>query len=560
MLLSQQPFAVIDFETTGGSPLFDRVIEVAAVRIERGAVVDRLQALVDPGTAVPPFITRLTGISAPMLRGRPPLGHLLPDLQRLLSGAVLVAHNASFDYGFLTSAFRRAGVSWEAERLCTLRLARRLLPGMPSYRLDSLCAHLSLPYVQQHRAGPDADATALLLRDLMERAQAGGIDSLAGLLGLQHKPVTSKARKGRVDEAQVACLPTGPGVYLLKDAHGEVLYVGKSVNVRQRVRQHLRPSGTACSPAQPRLRKRLSQIADVEAHETASELEALLLESKLVKRYLPSANSQLRDYRNYPFVKLDLSEPHPRLVATRERPTDGALYFGPFRRASTVATAVLFLSEQLGLRQCSGPLRPGQSACPLLDMGKCLGPCVAAVSQEQYRAAARQAEAVLRGQDGSFFERAAARRDQLADQLRFEEAAELRDRIRAVEILAVYQQRLSAFAERNVVVVAPYPGTRTVRLFFVRGGRLVHGVSVETPAGPAELGPLVHDVYGAATEGGTVSRDEVDEMVILDAWLRRHRDVTIHEVPVSAADPSAVLPQLVAMMGAVERPAAALAP
>lgn len=529
--------------------MFDRIIEVAALRVEAGVVVDRIQALVDPGTAIPPFITRLTGISGPMLRGRPSLSHFLPDLERLLRGAVVVAHNASFDYGFLASAFRRAGLSWDAERLCTLRLARRLLPGLHSYRLDSLCAHLSLPYVQQHRAGPDAEATLLLLAELLERAAARGLASLEQLLHLQQKPVTAKARQGRVDEAQVACLPTGPGVYLLKDAHGEVLYVGKSINVRQRVRQHLRPSGTACSPAQPRLRKRLSQIADVEAHETPSELEALLLEAQLVKRYLPSANSQLRDSRDYPFVKLDLHDPHPRLVATRERPGAGALYFGPFRRASTVASAVLFLSEQLGLRQCSGPLRAGQSACPLLEMRKCLGPCVDAVGQDEYRAAVREAEAVLRGESRTLLERAAARRDELAEQLRFEEAAELRDRIRDVELLAAHQQRLSAFAERNLVVVAPYPGTTTVRLFLVRAGRLVQGLSVETPVSPAQLQQLVREVYGAPSASGTTSRDEVDEMVILDAWLRRHRDATIREVPVPADRVEDVVPELMKSMG-----------
>src|SRR5437660_861253 len=195
--LSHTPFVVVDLETTGGSAAFDRVLEVAAIRVEHGVVQERLDRLFDPG-----------------------------------------------------------------------------------------------------------------------------VPTLGGLLRVQHQPVTRKRRKGRVDEAQVASLPTGPGVYLLKDVHGQVVYVGKSVNVRSRVRTHLRPSGTAHSPAQPRLRRRLPNIADVEAIETGSELEALLLESKLVKRYLPEANSLLRDFHDYPFIKLDLNDPFPRLEATRERPTD----------------------------------------------------------------------------------------------------------------------------------------------------------------------------------------------------------------------------------------------
>jgi DNA polymerase III subunit epsilon len=528
---------VVDLETTGGSAMFDRVLEVAAIRFENGVIADRFERLVEPGVPIPPFVTRITGINAALVRGKPSFDALLPDLRRLFDGAVVVAHNASFDCNFLSNAFRRAGLSWDGERLCTLRLARRLIPGLHSYRLDSLCAFLGYAFVQRHRAGPDAEATLSLLQHLIQTAIGRGIDSLASLLRIQQQPISHKRRKGRVDESQVASLPTGPGVYLLKDVRGEVVYVGKSVNVRQRVRTHLRPSGTAQSPAQPRLRRRLPHIADVEAIETSSELEALLLESKLVKRYLPAANSLLRDYHDYPFIKLDLSDRFPRLEATRERPSDGVEYFGPFRRAGVVSSAVLFLNEQLGLRQCSGELKPGQSACPLLEMQKCLGPCVGAVSEDQYRAAAATALAVLRGEDGTLLERAAQKRDALGEQLRFEEAAELRDRIRDVEQVVAVQQRLSGFTNRNVVLVTPDRQPDRVRLLLIRGGRLVEEVSLAVRATPSHLRYLLHRVYGAMSSK-QVSRDELDDLLILDAWLRRHQD-EVHEVPVDITNPHA---------------------
>src|SRR5262249_40317717 len=154
---------------------------------------------------------------------------------------------------------------------------------------------------------------------------------------------------------------------------------------------------------------------------------------KLVKRYLPEGNSALRDYHDYPFIKIDLSDPFPRLEATRERPGDDAAYFGPFRRASVVSSAVVFVNEQLGLRQCSGRLKPGQPACALLEMKKCLGPCVGAETEQDYAHAVGEALGALRGESTSVLERAAERRDALGDQLRFEEAAEVRDRIRDVE-------------------------------------------------------------------------------------------------------------------------------
>jgi DNA polymerase-3 subunit epsilon len=544
--LANLPFVVVDLETTGGSAQYDRVMEVAAIRIENGVIQDRLERLVEPGMPIPPFVTRITGINAALVRGKPSFDSLLPDLRRLFDGAVVVAHNASFDCNFLGHAFRPAGLGWEGDRLCTLRLARRLVPGLHSYRLDSLCAFLGFPFVQRHRAGPDAEATLTLLQHLLDKALERGIDSLVGLLQVQQQSVTRKRHKGRVDEAQVASLPTTPGVYLLKDRHGQVVYVGKSVNVRQRVRTHLRPSGTARSSGQPRLRRRLPNIADVEAIETQSELEALLLESKLVKRYLPEANSLLRDYHDYPFIKIDMNDPHPRLEATRERPGDSTVYFGPFRRAGVVSSAVLFLNEQLGLRQCSGPLKPGQAACALLEMKKCLGPCVSAVSDAEYGVAVDRGLRVLRGEDSGLLEQAVQRRDELGEELRFEEAAELRDRIRDLEQVIGVQQRLSAFSDRNVVLVTPDRQPDRRRLLLVRAGRLVDEVSLPVRATPSHLRHLLRRTYGAFSSA-QVSRDQLDDLLILDAWLRRNHD-GIREVPVPIDDPdSAVTPLRAAM-------------
>jgi DNA polymerase III subunit epsilon len=209
--LAQTPFVVVDLETTGGSAMYDRVLEVAAIRVQDGIIQDRFERLVEPGVPIPPFVTRLTGINAALVSGKPRFESVLPDLRRLVDGAVVVAHNASFDCNFLSSAFARAGTPWQGERLCTLRLARRLLPGLHSYRLDSLCAFLGFSFVQRHRAGPDAEATLSLLQHLLAAAAERGVDALENLLRIQHQPVTARRRKGRVDEAQVASLPTTAG-------------------------------------------------------------------------------------------------------------------------------------------------------------------------------------------------------------------------------------------------------------------------------------------------------------------------------------------------------------
>src|SRR5437763_9503509 len=128
--LESTPFVVVDLETTGGSAVFDRVLEVAAIRVQNGVIQDRLERLVEPGMPIPPFVTRITGINAALVRGKPSFDSVLPQLRRMVEGAVVVAHNASFDCNFLATAFKRADLAWDGERVCTLRLARRLIPGL----------------------------------------------------------------------------------------------------------------------------------------------------------------------------------------------------------------------------------------------------------------------------------------------------------------------------------------------------------------------------------------------------------------------------------------------
>src|SRR2546428_4255083 len=213
--LAETAFVVVDLETTGGSAQYDRVLEVAAIRVRNGVVLDRFEQLVEPGIPIPPIVTRITGINAALVRGKPRFESFLPDLRRLFEGAVVVAHNASFDCNFLSNGFSRAGIAWEGDRVCTLRLARRLMPGLYSYRLDSLCAFLGFSFVQRHRAGPDAEATLSLLQHLLTAAVERGVDAPDNLLRMQHQPAPAKRRKGPVDEGQGARLRTTPGGYLL---------------------------------------------------------------------------------------------------------------------------------------------------------------------------------------------------------------------------------------------------------------------------------------------------------------------------------------------------------
>lgn len=524
--LREHPFLVVDLETTGASALYDRAIELAALRIRDGKVEDAFETLLDPGMPIPGFITGLTGIDDRMVRGKPTLEDVVCHIERMLEGATLVAHNASFDYGFLKRGFQRRGTSLTVPRLCTMRLSRRLHPGMRSHRLDALMVHYRIPIRTRHRARPDAEATAQVLSHLMEEAAESGVETPEELQQLQEAPIR-QPRAGKVDEAVLASLPSGPGVYLLKNPEGHVLYVGKSQNVRRRVREHLRGE---CFQ-QPALRRAIPFVADVEAIETGSELEALVLESRLIRRYLPDANRMQREFRSYSFIKVDLADPFPRLMPAREPQDDGAVYFGPFRRLSTVAGVVDFVNTRLGLRQCAERIRGGSRGCPLAEMGRCLAPCLGRVTQEGYRTAVQKAIDLLSGRCTDLLEALAAERDRLARELRFEEAAELRDRMAELEQVVGAQTRMYAVAEKHLVVIAPSRRPDAREIFFLRAGRLALQMTVSLPADRGQLAAALHQVYSGASRPLPVSREEVDEMAIIDSWLRRCGEA-ICQVPV----------------------------
>jgi DNA polymerase-3 subunit epsilon len=546
-------FAVVDLETTGGSAIYDRIIEVAVVRLEGGEIVDRYEQLVDPKVSVPPFITRLTGIDARMVRGKPAFAEVADDVRAALGSGPLVAHNASFDEAFLRHAYARLGQKLPNTKLCTLRLARRLLPRLPTYRLDALTSYFGIKNKGRHRALGDAEATALVLARLLDIASERGVQSLEDLLALQKSPVGKKPRG--VDESVVQALPSGPGVYLLKDADGHVLYIGKSIHVRHRVREHLRGG----SPDQPRLRGRLGRIVDVEGIATGSELEALFLESRLIKRYLPEANTLQRNDRDYPFIRVDVTDPYPRLESTRQPPSSEDLLLGPFRRSGTVASTVAFLTEQLGLRQCSGPLKPGQSACALLDLGKCLGPCVGAVDKSEYQAAVDRAVDILEGRETTLLAQLVERRDTLAEDLRFEEAAELRDRIRALEHTIAVEARLKSVADRNLAIVAPSVEPAARELFCIRRGQVVRQTRVTRQTRLTTIVRALEESFAEPAPDAVASpiaREKVDEMHLLDDWLRRN-DGRLTVVPI---DPSAPAASADAIQAAVRQPVARALP
>ncbi len=310
-------YAIIDLETTGGQPTQDRITEIAVYIHDGEKIVDEYATLLNPGRAIPPFITQLTGITNEMVSTAPKFHEVARKVVEITEGCVFVAHNVRFDYSFLKKEFADLGYNYSRKTLCTVRLSRSLIPGQPSYSLGKLCQSIGIPLEGRHRAAGDAHATALLFGRLLRITQendpaqpdAALPDALARVDALApagRRPDGTKAPSPKrvaavqsaikealmpplVSAALVASLPQATGVYYFHNEAGEVIYVGKSINIYKRIQQHF--------AVDVKSRKSLefkNSIADITWELTGSELVALLYESHLIKQLKPAYNRAQR--------------------------------------------------------------------------------------------------------------------------------------------------------------------------------------------------------------------------------------------------------------------------
>lgn len=244
----QARYVVVDLETTGGAPGGGRIIEIGACRMLGPRIEETYQSLVRPWTRVPRFISTMTSITNEMLRDAPPIEEVLPHFRHFLDDAVLVAHNAQFDSAFLDFEFRRLfGIGLRNPILCTLRLARRLLPSLRRLGLDAMAEHFGLSTAGRHRGWGDARMAAELLSIFIDMAGQMGVRRLDRLLEFQHAGSCGRRIERHVSAQTIAALPTAPGVYLMHNERGDLLYVGKARSLKRRVASYFN-GGMACGP------------------------------------------------------------------------------------------------------------------------------------------------------------------------------------------------------------------------------------------------------------------------------------------------------------------------
>ena len=275
---------------------------------------------------------------------------------------------------------------------------------------------------------------------------------------------------GRALEERLAAVPPRPGVYLLKDRHGKVIYIGKATNLRSRVRSYLRGGDE-----RSQVRFLVDRLAEFETLVTASDKEALILENNLIKQYRPRYNIRLKDDKSYVSVKVTVQDPWPRVLVTRKIVKDGSRYFGPFASASAVRETLDTIRKVFPLRTCSDPVFKNRSRpCIEYQIKRCLGPCVLPVDRAVYEEHLRQAMLLLEGRNRDVVSALRRRMEEAAQGERFEEAARVRDQLRAIEKTQEPQQVVEHWgANQDVFGLYREGGSIEVQVLFVRDGKLV---------------------------------------------------------------------------------------
>ncbi len=522
-------FVAVDVETTGLKPISHRVIEVGMVRYVGGQEVDAYAQLVNPGRRLPAYISKLTGISDHDLENAPPFEEIAEAVSTFIGDAIVVGHNVGFDLRFLNAELKRSGLPGLInETVDSMMLARAVLENIRRLSLESVAKTLGIAAKDTHRALGDAMLSAQCAQLLLQIAEDQGVASIAQLSTDRGKPALPRDRVGRarsvLDESLLADIPRCPGVYIMRDADDRVLYVGKAKNLRDRVGSYY---------AQPlgytrKMDGLVESIAKIDVERTGTELEALILEAQLIRRFQPRFNRAMRAHEDYPYIRVTMSSPWPRIYLARKASDDGDRYFGPYRSRSAAKMAVELLNDLLPLRTCNRSFKSAKSLgspCLRLDLHQCLGPCMKKAKRGDYLDAIRVATEFLEGDDDTVLSAIHEQLEESAEQQDFERARHLRNAIRTLQTISGAGRRLRQNdASNHKLLILPSYDEITVHVAIVASGRIWAKCRGSRREPTARLEERMSCAYERLLFNGDprVDQTTLDDSLIVSRWTDKH--------------------------------------
>src|SRR3954454_13448955 len=522
MELTTAEYLCVDTETNGRPGDDCELTEVGAVLVGGGELHDRFESLVRVERPLSRGIERFTGITQAMVDRAPPPADVLPRVAEMLDGRVLVAHSASFDRRVLAQAFERAGLGWpDPPSLCTVALARRFAPLARQRKLAPLAESLGIEVAAVHRALVDAETCARVFCALFPKlcsAAAIVADAVAVCAPQRRRgrsPERARSKRARVPKEErpdLSKLPRDPGVYVFRDERGRPLYVGKSISLRTRARAHF------CAPAGWTER---AEVVDYTP--TCSELGALVLENRLIKRWRPPGNAKLKRADGYVYIRARLDIAYPVLEVAPEPASGRAFNVGPVRGRAAAEELVDQLQSLFGLRHCGRALPRRWHPSAYGQMGRCLSPCLGDLDPNLYRRRIEEALAPFSGEgdggegllawiDEQMAAASAARRYERA-------AVLLRRRERLEGLLGRLSGLLEAAHSSSRLVVARHPSKERWDAFWLVAGRGADWGELPQPAELRERTARALEARPARGGPALVAPDEVDEIRIVQSWI-----------------------------------------
>ncbi|MDQ7948316.1 MAG: exonuclease domain-containing protein [Pedobacter sp.] len=376
-------YAVVDIETTGGYAAAHGITEIA-IEIHDGLrVIDRYETLINPLQPIPMHIQALTGINDQMVANAPTFSEVADEIFAILHDKVFVAHNVNFDYSFVRHHLAASGFTFNAKKLCTVRMSRKIFPGLASYSLGKLCNALKVPLNNRHRAGGDAAATAIVLGMLLEKDE----------LGLIQETLKRSSREQvlppHLSHSAIDRLPNSPGVYYFKNEKGKVVYIGKAKQLKKRVSSHF--SGNSTSQQRQNF---LKSIHSIDFQTCGTELMALILEAAEIKRLWPENNRAMKRFeQKYALYHFEDQKGYIRLGIDKYRKNSATLFTFNHLLDGHQLVKDLVAAHQLCEKLCFVQTKKG--ACTAHEQGECHGACLEQEHPYSYNLRVNQAIAAL---------------------------------------------------------------------------------------------------------------------------------------------------------------------
>lgn len=364
-------YVIVDIETTGGSPKNSKITEIALFKHDGERIIDHFETLINPEINIPDFIVRLTGINNKMVENAPKFYEVAKKIIEFSERCIFVAHNVGFDYGILRQEYKNLGYDFRLPHLCTVRASRYVIPGLPSYSLGKIAAHFQISIEGRHRAGGDALATAELFRILYNKDK----NKLNTFI---QEEINPKILHPNLNISSLDELPAKTGIYKLFDENNQLIYIGKSKNIKQRVEQHLRNNTSKKGVKMKR------EITRVEYEETGSELIALLKESQLIKVNKPVYNRQLRNSR-FPIGVYDYMDENGYIkIYLAQTSKNPEIPFASFSSKKEATNILSHWVEKYELCQKLCDIYPSKDACFHYTIKLCKGACIQEEEPKEY--------------------------------------------------------------------------------------------------------------------------------------------------------------------------------